>query len=88
MWPPPLFFTNERSLLLSGLLIGIAPRADFQAATDPAQRLFTVGRASGAANRALVHALELIGNNGTFRLIEKLLVDNRFASRQRFALHI
>ncbi len=62
--------TSGRSLLLNGLLIGIAPGADLQPAANPAQPFGGIGCANGAAHRALFHALGQIRHHGTLRLIQ------------------
>jgi hypothetical protein len=78
---------SARSLLLSDLLIGIAPSADFQPPAYPAQRLFRIWRARRTADRALFDALDLIRDNRTLRLSQKLLVNHWLGCRQRFASH-
>src|SRR5580692_7448948 len=84
--------TNGRSLLLNALLIGIAPRADFQAPANPAQSFNGIGRATRATHRTLLHALDLIRHHRTLRLVEKLLVDHWIRGhglygRCRFSFH-
>lgn len=79
---------SGRSLLLNGLLIGIAPRADLQSAANPAQAFGGVRRTRRATHRTILQALELVQFDGALGFIQKLLVDHRFGDRQRFPLHI
>src|SRR5580658_3657442 len=76
MSPRELLSTSGRSLLLNALLIGIAPRADFQTPANPAQPFRRIGGAIPATNSTLLHALHLIRHHRTLRLIEKLLLDD------------
>src|SRR5690349_16887875 len=87
MSPPGRSSTKRRWLLLSDLLIGIAPRADLQPPAHPAQLLLGIGSARRAAHRTLFDALELIGDNRALGLIQKLLVNHRLGNRRRFASH-
>ena len=63
-------FTNAGWLLLSDLLIGIAPRANLQPPADPAQTFRGIGRAGGPADGAFLDPLQLIRLNGALRLFQ------------------
>lgn len=78
---------SARSLLLSDLPIGIAPRADLQAAANPAQPLGRIGSANRAADRALLPTFRLIRYDRTPRCVEQLLLNHRLFVRSRFSFH-
>jgi hypothetical protein len=70
-------YTSERWLLLSGLLIGIAPSADLQPAANPAQAFRGIRRTNRTTDRTLLGALGLIGHHRQLRLIQELGIDHR-----------
>jgi hypothetical protein len=85
MWLRELLFTSGGSLLLSDLLIGIAPRADLKAPANPAQRFRGVRRARRAAHGALLQTLNLIEHNRLLGFVQKFLIDHW--GRQRLPFH-
>ena len=92
-WRRELSSTSGRWLLLNGLLIGIAPSADLQAAANPAQAFRGIGRANRAADRTLLRALGLIGHHRKLGLIQKLRINHRIwgrwlCGRRWFTFHL
>src|SRR5579871_3520329 len=84
---PRRLSTSGRSLLLNGLLIGIAPRADLQPTAHPAKTFGGIRRTHGSAHRALVDALELVALNGALGVLQQLLVDDGLGDRRQLPFH-
>jgi hypothetical protein len=54
------------------LLLDFAPRADFQAATDPAKGLIVGAKGLGVANRAVSGFLQTVRRNRPFGVFQQL----------------
>ena len=78
---------SGRWLLLSGLLIGVPPRADLQPPADPTQPFGGIGSARRAANGATGGMLQLVRFDRTLGFFQQLLVDHGIGIRQRLPLH-
>ena len=77
-----------RLLLCRGRLIHIAPRADFEAAANPAQRFRRIGSALRAADLALAQAYRPVGEQNLFGVFQNFLGNDDGRLWNEFAFHL